>query len=508
MFRQDSDAHSMFRNKITWINRNWFFLILLFIFLYLYVFKLPFPGTDDLFFKEAGVSLIRGQGFRAPGLIGFSPDIEKHFVWYPPLYPFIYGIWFFLFGFSISNSLVLSYLICGLIAFRQCQLYDAMAKTKTPFYIYGLISFSWTIALKEIHRPDALLTLFVLSLLLLLIKKITKGLTLSDNLNIIFLIGLSLATSFALGILSMVYIYFVFVSMQGFSIRTTKNFFSLFTFGFAICSLIWWLSFHSAPYLFKTQFIEFLYNRLFPIEYLSILPYTIINHFKFGFSLFYLPLIIFLIFVTIKSIILESDMIKKNLIFWQFLGIVIAWLILVIIVPYRYTYFQVFYTIFISGVVFQISAKLFEKSRIKRFFYLCLFISYLPFFKTTFLLPLTWNKQDMYGYNKRLILSNVSKGSKIITDPRFWYLFDKDYEVFSPSSSYSVIHSCDYVLLASGGGGSPSVPLNQMVQNELSYFKQNFIKHLSSMTNQPNKLFGIPISRSRWSYRFELYKRK
>jgi hypothetical protein len=476
----------------------------------LYLFRLPFPGTDDLAYKQAGVNFFRGLGFCAPGLIGAVPGIEKHFLRYPPLYPFIYGVWFFLFGFSLSASLFLSYLICGFITFKQCQLFEVIAKRKAPLYIYGLIFFSWTIALKEISRPDPLLTLFVLTLLKLLINELPKGLTLRIKISIILLVGLSLVTSIVLGILSLIYIYFVFVSVRGFSIRTTRDFIILFACGFAFCILIWWLAGHSSLYLFRSQLIHPYYRRLFSIRYPLLFSLAIINHFKFAFTLFYLPLIIFLIYAAVRNIILERDRIKKSFLYWQFSGIIIVWLILITVAPQQYTYFQVFYTIFITGVVFQITAEFFEKPKIKRIFYLCLFISYLPFFKTTLLIPLTWEKQDTYEYNKKLILAEVPAGSRVTTDARFWYLFDKNYAVFDLRKFQSHITGpWDYVLLASGGSGKPDAPLVHLGYFGLYSFKQYFVKQLGTMSNQPNRLFGIfPISKSRWCYRFELYKRR
>ena len=230
---------------------------------------------------------------------------------------------------------------------------------------------------------------------------------------------------------------------------------------------------------------------------------------KYAFTLFYLPLIIFLIYAAVRSIILERDRIKKSFLYWQFSGIIIVWLILITVAPQQYTYFQVFYTIFITGVVFQITAEFFEKPKIKRILYLCLFISYLPFFKTTLLIPLTWEKQDTYEYNKKLILAEVPAGSRVVTDTRFWYLFDKNYAVFDLRQLRSHITGpWDYVLLASGGSGKPDVPLINFTYPALDYLKQHFIKQLSTMSNQPNRLFGIPISKSRWCYRFELYRRK
>jgi len=71
-----------------------------------------FAVTDEMFFKAAGAQWAETGQFAAPeltGLFGATPPVEKIFAVYPPIYPFLFGLWVRLIGFS----------------WRSCVLYDA-----------------------------------------------------------------------------------------------------------------------------------------------------------------------------------------------------------------------------------------------------------------------------------------------------------------------------------------------------------------------------------------------
>lgn len=492
-------------------NKNIFFLLLFFISIYFLIHKLPFPGIDDLFFKEPGIRLLRGLGFSVPSATGCFPGIEKLLAQYPAVYPFIFGTWFLVFGLSMSSSLSLSFLICAAIAFIQALLFREVLGKRLPGYIYGLIFFSWTIATGAIHRPDPLLTLLGLSLLLIIIQKASKKATFLTQLIIVLLMGLSMGTSPALGALLMVYMFFVLISIKGFRVQTIKTFSIWCSLGVVLCALIWWATLRSAPHLFMDQVIRAGLEDMDARALLEGIKFS----FRYGNSLFYVPLIAYLTLLFAAGTFLEKNKQKRNFLLWQFLGVIFVWISLMIKLPGKFTYRQAFFAffVFICGVA---AVKFFESVRniyLKKvlifILFFCIGISYLPFFRGL-ALPLTWEKQDTYAYNKELILNNVPKGSKVLTDVRFWYIFDKDYEIYDLYFGSFNIYICDYVLLVSGGSGKPEVaPLYFFSgERDVPYFHKNFTKQLSTMSNQPNRLFGLPISRSRWCYRFQLYKRR
>jgi hypothetical protein len=86
-------------------------------------------------------------------------------------------------------------------------------------------------------------------------------------------------------------------------------------------------------------------------------------------------------------------------------------------------------------------------------------------------------------------------------------MFNNKYEIFDKYFAPSNINICDYVLVGGGGRGKPNNKTPPIDTCYLPYFNSNFTRQLNTTLDQPNKLFGFPISRSRWSYRFELYKR-
>lgn len=122
------------------------------------------------------------------------------------------------------------------------------------------------------------------------------------------------------------------------------------------------------------------------------------------------------------------------------------------------------------------------------------------------MLPLSWDRQDLYDYNSKLILSNIPKGSALLTDPEFWYVFNENYRIFDAAFGSCNILNCDYILLA--GRGASSTAIRSPFRNKYKdYFYKNFKVKLSTLSSTPNEIFGFAIARSRWCYRFILYER-
>lgn len=75
------------------------------------------PGTDVFLFKEAGVNLaLKGQ-FVASYLPHMPFGVEKTFAYYPPLYPFFFGVWSWLFGVGLLQSLAFNSILALLRTF-------------------------------------------------------------------------------------------------------------------------------------------------------------------------------------------------------------------------------------------------------------------------------------------------------------------------------------------------------------------------------------------------------
>ena len=64
------------------------------------------PGTDVFLFKEAGVNLATKGKFVAAYLPHMVFGDERPFAYYPPLYPFLFGVWSWIVGVGLKQSLL------------------------------------------------------------------------------------------------------------------------------------------------------------------------------------------------------------------------------------------------------------------------------------------------------------------------------------------------------------------------------------------------------------------
>ncbi|MBI4406009.1 MAG: hypothetical protein HY537_17755 [Deltaproteobacteria bacterium] len=72
------------------------------------------PGSDVFLFKEAGVNLATRGRFVASNLVHMPFDVEFPFTFYPPLYPFLFGIWSWIFGVGLMQSSSFDCLLRGI----------------------------------------------------------------------------------------------------------------------------------------------------------------------------------------------------------------------------------------------------------------------------------------------------------------------------------------------------------------------------------------------------------
>jgi len=70
------------------------------------VLEVHVPGTDVFLFKEAGINLATKGRFVASFLPHMAFGDEKPFAYYPPLYPFAFGVWSWIVGVGLKQSLL------------------------------------------------------------------------------------------------------------------------------------------------------------------------------------------------------------------------------------------------------------------------------------------------------------------------------------------------------------------------------------------------------------------
>jgi len=238
-------------------NRDSIFIaVLILLSLYMCFNKIPFPGTDDMIFKEPAYRISMGLTPAAPSAFGRYEGIERLAVYYPPVYFFLLGGWYYILGFSLTSSLIFSLLICGLVALLFIHLLKKALGSPLPFVAYGLTLVVWSICVNNIDRLDPLYIALGLLLILILKKINPQANDFKFYILSTLLIGLSLATSPIIGVILLPFYFTLFLSHQGLKINSILKFGSMAIGGILICLLLWAAIFINEPYLFKSQFID------------------------------------------------------------------------------------------------------------------------------------------------------------------------------------------------------------------------------------------------------------
>jgi len=457
----------------------------------------------------------QGLGFTAPAMKGHFPGIERLAAHYPPVYPFLIGLWFWIFGFSITSSLLFSLLICGISAALLVCLFECALGAVLPRVVYGLVFIAWILSVSAIHRPDPLYVLFGLLLLWAFQKWLPqRSRNWSTYPMLALLMGLSLGTSPVIGIFMLPYFCSVFITTLGPKRESFLLFLGLSLGGIIVSLSLWALVFRTEPLLFRYQFLD--RALLIARESETLNAAFLRIRFLIGHDqlFWHLPLLLFLFTITPFSLLRAPRTQEKQALFLSFVTLMGIWCVLWWKVQNRYTYLNMshVFLLYVCGVAFVRGLIEIKNSLLRQLLHgvvwLGIFVAVLSFVRMA-LMPLTWSGDDLYAYNGRRILGQIPKGSVVLTDVRFWYLLEPRYRIYDAHFSHSSIYESDYVLLASGGSGRPDAVLtSSMTAAEYRYFTQNFKRKDSTLSKAPNRLLGLLIARSRWSYRFDLYERK
>ena len=142
--------------------------------------EVHFPGTDVFLFKEAGVNLATQGKFVAANLPHTPFGEERAFAYYPPLYPFVFGVWSWLVGVGLQQSIFFDALLRILRTFLMVVLiYPTFSKdffTKKERYFrwtLGIFFCLLTLASTDRDRPDELAIILACFYLLRLLPKLT-----------------------------------------------------------------------------------------------------------------------------------------------------------------------------------------------------------------------------------------------------------------------------------------------------------------------------------------------
>jgi len=135
------------------------------------------PSSDVFVFKEAGVNLASSGKFVAKNLPHMPADMELPYAYYPPVYPFVYGLWSAAFGTDLKASIAFDgvlRLVRTLLLFvllvpflRKALSENKTARAVSVFCVLLLISFLSS----DGDRPDELALVFGVGAWLCLRKK-------------------------------------------------------------------------------------------------------------------------------------------------------------------------------------------------------------------------------------------------------------------------------------------------------------------------------------------------
>ncbi len=133
--------------------------------LYLVLSGTKLPGSDVFIFKEAGVNLALKGRFVVSNLPFMPSNQEFTYYFYPPLYPFIYGVWTKIVGFGYSQGVLFDCLIrlirtLLILGFLIKPLKNAPKFNQRVFLFYALLL---SFFMSDGDRPDDLAALFGLA---------------------------------------------------------------------------------------------------------------------------------------------------------------------------------------------------------------------------------------------------------------------------------------------------------------------------------------------------------
>jgi len=142
------------------------------------LFEVHFPGTDVFLFKEAGVNLATKGKFVASYLPHMPFGVETTFSYYPPVYPFLFGVWSWIVGVGLPQSLLFDSLLTIsrtllVLALIIPTLPDQFFQSKNRFQqlLFTLFLVLLSVVSTDRDRPDELGIVFGLILVLFLQSK-------------------------------------------------------------------------------------------------------------------------------------------------------------------------------------------------------------------------------------------------------------------------------------------------------------------------------------------------
>jgi len=459
----------------------------------------PAPSIDNLTYKYPGFQLVKHSQFSVPAMEGFYKGIEKIFLLHPPLYPLCFAGWILIFGFSLPSALAFEFFLHFLIALCLYKIVNKLLYPKSEYWAFfaGLVYF---FPVSYLDRPERLSILLGLTAFYI-IHYIPK---LRIWLKAAFagiLSGLALSSHLIVGGLYLIYLAFSVFDKKSFKepLRFIAIIFGIST---GVLACIWLPFILPNKEFFAGQFIKHFLDNLVGTRDIPANLMGTFKYLKFAFPLI-AALLIFPFFSGLRN--------GK----FAIIGIYFIVGLCAVFTSTKSTYFASLVPLIYISVIKDIVLWFKQpKSKgaggvfIKAVFVSAIFFHLMPAIPGN-LTPFFAQKEDRYDFSYARIAGEIPQGAKVLTDGVFWYCLAGKARIYDSYFTWpEQIKNCDYILLSANGSGTPGVPSILKKISVRDYIENNFKVVDTTLSFEPNMVFKIPVSHSRWGYRFVLFKRK
>jgi hypothetical protein len=451
-----------------------------------------FVGLDEVFFKAPGREWARSGRLAAPELTGFlrdldpplEPPIEEVWFVYPPVYPFLFGVYTRLVGFGP----------------RQCMVYDALIHGLLVFLTFGIarrlreglpdrVCFGIGLAILPVGifcRPDELAMCFGMAGLLVLLRGSSWGQVAFSGILFGLCAATSVGTALLLGIVAL-----TLLALSGRVLRGAG--WSAAAGGAFVLAIAPVLIAHPDAY---RQYLAHASTHVGRGNFLLSL-FTHWENEQFHRSV----LLACLLVAGVSLLARGSDL---SWVRWRrlWLGPLLGLAFLAVFLPDKvyYTWFLGPWMIVAAVVVWRSSANRLHPIVIRGValavlgFYA---IAVAPFCKNL-LTMCTLPKAQRLACNARRVRELIPPGSTVLTDDYWWVLAD-DCRVYDLYFGRPDPETIDYIILTGNGSGNP-----QMVREVPAYLADYLPQHFQPIQNGINtesvSVFGRTVPNSAFGF--------
>jgi len=459
------------------------------------------PVTDEVFFKAAGRNWANTGRFAAPELKGYFnsplvPRADDIFFAYPPIYPFLFGVYTKIVGFGPRSCILYDVLIhllliwCGALVAR----FVFGASRGASVFCGALL-----LPLGTVGRPDELGIVFALCAALALRTEVPLkigipiggallGLTCATSLGACLFLGTLvgcevtlrersyLAKFRNLAIAALIAIVVLAVCVAPILVPHPLAYRQLAT-STASQSVLGNANsggYHSSGRSFLQLWQEavwFGYDRALPI----------VGGLTFLFLCW----------------LLNNN--SAAIVYSRFVLVILSLLLLLVLMPGKYTYlwFQGSWLLIACVALGERVSQSLPAGR-RRFLLtagslICMIVS-LPYFRWKAILW-TLPPDQTLTFNTKIVRDELPKGASVLTTEYWWALADRN-PTYDTEFSNPGLDSLDYIAVTGNGTGRPGAPMLPSIANGASQW-QNIDNHLR--TSQPSVL-GFRLSKSAYGF--------